>query len=57
MTICDQLAAPVEFAREAMTFRLGYEVELAALEPVNRDGKENFIVFWRRKSVPLRVVA
>jgi len=57
MTMNDRLASSIEFAREAMVFRLGYEVEVAALEPIARDGKENLLVSWRRKRIALRVVA
>ena len=57
MTMSDRLASSIDFAREAMTLRLGYEVEVAALVPVDRDGKENLLVFWRRRPVELRVVA
>jgi hypothetical protein len=51
----DRLAHSVEIAREAASFRLGYEVELACLEPVERDGHLNTRVHWRRK-LPLRAV-
>jgi hypothetical protein len=57
LTMSDRLASSIDFVREAMTLRLGYEVEVAALEPIDRDGKQNLLVFWRRKAVELRVVA
>jgi hypothetical protein len=57
MTMSDRLASSINFAREAMTLRLGYEVEVAALVPVDRDGKENLLVYWRRRPVKLRIVA
>jgi hypothetical protein len=56
MTTRDRLASSIEFARDAMTLRLGYEVEVASLEPINRDGKKNLLVFWRRRPPALRVV-
>ena len=57
MAMSDRLDLCVEFVREAMTFRHGYEVEIAALEPIDRDGKRNLLVYWRRKSAALHVVA
>ena len=57
MTTSDKLAASIEFAHEAMVLRLGYEVEIAAFEPVDRSGKANLLVFWRRQRPALRVVA
>jgi hypothetical protein len=56
MTMSDRLASSIEFAREAMTLHLGYEVEVASLEPINRGGKQNLIVYWRRKPPALHVV-
>ena len=50
------LASSIEFAQEAMTLHLGYEVQLASLKPIDRDGKQNLIVFWRRKPPMLHVV-
>jgi hypothetical protein len=56
MTMSDKLASSIEFAQEAMTLRLGYEVELASLEPIDRGSKQNLIVFWRRKPPALYLV-
>ena len=50
----DQLARNVEIAREAVSFRLGYQVELACLEPVQRDRHLNMRIHWRRK-LPVRI--
>ena len=57
LTMSDRLAPSIDFVREAMALRLGYEVEIAALEPIDRDGKQNLLIFWRRRPTELRVVA
>ena len=57
VTTGDRLASSTEFATEAMTLRLGYEVEVSGLVPIDRDGTQNLLVFWRRTRVALRVVA
>jgi hypothetical protein len=57
LAMSDRLVASIDFVREAMTLRLGYDVEVAALEPIDRDGKQNLLVFWRRRPLELRVVA
>jgi hypothetical protein len=57
VTTGDRLASSIEFAAKAMTVRLGYEVEVSGLVLIDRDGKQNLLVFWRRKRVVLRVVA
>jgi hypothetical protein len=51
------LARSVEVARDAVSLRVGYDVELACLEPVERDGHLNMRIRWRRKPVALSVVA
>jgi hypothetical protein len=56
MTLHDQLAATIEHAREAMSLRVGYELEMAGIEPILRDGRENLRVYWRRKLPELHVV-
>ena len=48
-TFKDQLVRSIEFAREAVSYRVGYDVELAGLEPVERDGHAHMRVYWRRK--------
>jgi hypothetical protein len=48
-TLRARLAANIEFARECVSYRLGYEVEMAGLEPVEREGQSHMRVFWRRK--------
>jgi len=37
-TLKERLAANIELAREAVSMRVGYEVEMAGLEPVEREG-------------------
>jgi hypothetical protein len=56
MTLSGKLAALIDFARDAMTLRLGYEVEIAGPEPIEREGHPNLRVYWRRKPPVLRVV-
>jgi hypothetical protein len=45
----DRLVRAIEAAREAVSLRVGYEVEVAGLEPVEREGQANMRVYWRRK--------
>jgi hypothetical protein len=47
-TLNDRLGRAIEAAREAVSLRLGYEVEVAGLEPVEREGHANMRVYWRR---------
>jgi hypothetical protein len=56
-TFSDRLAASIEFACDATTLRVGYEVEVAGIESIERDGKQNLRIYWRRKPVVLRVVS
>jgi hypothetical protein len=56
MTMSDKLAAAIEFAQEAISLRLGYEVELASLEPVQQGSHTNLRAYWRRKPPELHVV-
>jgi hypothetical protein len=56
-TFNDRLAASIEFACDATTLRVGYEVEVAGIEPIERDGKRNLRIYWRRKPVLLRVMS
>ena len=51
-----KLAASIEFAREAMSLRVGHEVEIAALETVDREGHANLRVYWRDMRPALRIV-
>jgi hypothetical protein len=53
----ERLAASIEFACDAMTLRVGYEVEVAGIESIERDGKQNLRIYLRRKPVVLRVVS
>lgn len=53
----ERLVCVVDFAREAVSLRVGYEVELAAVLPVHRDGHANLRVIWRRKPPILYVVS
>jgi hypothetical protein len=48
-TVQEQLARSIELAREAVSLRVGYEVEVAGLEPVDREGHAHLRVYWRRK--------
>jgi hypothetical protein len=49
------LAKTIAVARELAELRLGYEIELAMLEPVDRDGQMNMLVHWRRKPPALQL--
>jgi hypothetical protein len=49
-TVSDRLAHAIEVSREAISFRLGYEVEVAGFEPVDREGYANLRIYWSRKS-------
>jgi len=51
-----RLAHSVEIARDAVSLRVGYDVELASIEPVEREGHLNVRVSWRRKPVALSIV-
>jgi hypothetical protein len=55
-TVRERLARNIELARESVSFRVGFEVEVAHLEPVQRDGCMNMRVYWRRKPPELRRV-
>ena len=55
-TLSDRLAHAVEAAREAVSYRVGYEVEMAGLEPIEREGHANMRVHWRRKKIELHIV-
>ncbi len=44
-----RLAETLAHAREQVELRLGYTIELALLEPVERDGQMNLRAHWRRK--------
>jgi len=52
----DRLAASIEVAREAVSLRLGYEVEMAGLEPIDREGHSHMRIYWRRKPAGLNPV-
>ena len=56
-TLSDRLVRAIEVTREAVSLRVGYEVEMAGLEPVERDGHANIRVYWRRKPPELRLVS
>jgi hypothetical protein len=55
-TMNGKLAASIEFAREAMSLLVGHELEIAALETVDREGHADLRVYWRRVRPALRVV-
>ena len=48
--------ASVAYARECVSYRVGYEVELASIVPVSREDGTNMLVAWRPKR-RLEVVA
>jgi hypothetical protein len=48
-TYCDRLVRSIEVARDAVSLRVGYEVELAGLEPIDREGHAHMRIYWRRK--------
>jgi len=48
------LALSVEGARELVQLRVGFEVELASLEPVSRDDCLNVRIRWRCKQADPR---
>ena len=52
----DELARSVSFARENVSYSGGYEVEVAGLEPIEREGHSHLRVHWRRKPPELRIV-
>jgi hypothetical protein len=54
-TFCDRLVASIELMRDAVSLRVGYEVEMAGLEPLDREGHAHLRVYWRRKSTGLRL--
>jgi hypothetical protein len=55
-TLSDRLARSVSLARENVSYRVGYEVELASIIPIEREGHTNLRVLWRRKSPELTLV-
>jgi hypothetical protein len=44
------LSYNIELARDAVSMRVGYEVELAGLETIEREGHSHLRLHWRRKS-------
>ena len=55
-TVSNQLARSISFARESVSYRVGYQVELAGLETVEREGHSHLRVHWRRKLPEFRIV-
>jgi hypothetical protein len=55
-TLCDRLVQSIELMRDAVSLRVGYEVEMAGLEPIDREGHAHMRVYWRRKVPELRLV-
>ena len=51
-----RLAETLALAREQAELRLGYEIELALLEPIDCGGRTNLRAYWRRKPATLSVV-
>jgi hypothetical protein len=54
-TYCDRLVRSIEVARDAVSLRLGYEVEMSGLEPIDREGHAHMRIYWRRRGPALRV--
>jgi hypothetical protein len=50
-TLKERLMHNIALAREAVSIRVGYEVEMAGLEPIERDGHAHMRIYWRRKPV------
>ena len=48
-TLKERLEHNIALARDAVSMRIGYDVELAGLEPVEREGHLHMRVYWRRK--------
>jgi hypothetical protein len=48
-TLFDRLASNIELAQDAVSLRVGYQVEIAILEPFERGGGVNVRIFWRRQ--------
>ena len=55
-TSSGQLARSISFARENVSYRVGYEVELAGLETVARESHSHLRIHWRRKRPELRIL-
>jgi len=47
-TLSEQLLQNIELARDAVSLRVGYEVEVASIEPFEREGHANLRIYWRR---------
>jgi hypothetical protein len=43
------LVRNIELARDAVSMRVGYEVELAGLETIEREGHSHMRLYWRPK--------
>jgi hypothetical protein len=50
-TLKERLARNIELARDAVSMRVGYEVELSGLEPIEREGRFSMRLYWRRIQV------
>jgi len=46
-TLKERLARAIAYAREATSLRVGYEVEVAGIEPIEREGHTHIRVYWR----------
>jgi hypothetical protein len=51
------LIRTIDLAREMAELRHGQGIELAVLEPVERDGQLNMRAYWRRKPQELAAAA
>jgi hypothetical protein len=56
-TYGQSLAIAIDAVRELIELRVGFGLELASLEPFDRDGHTNIRVQWRRRAVELNLAA
>jgi hypothetical protein len=46
----NRLAMTIRAVREVVELRVGYQIELAAIEPIDRGGSINLGIYWRPTS-------
>ena len=51
-----RLARSIRLAQDAVAARVGYDVEVARIEPIERNGHTSMRVYWRRKPPVLTLV-
>lgn len=56
-TVAEQLLRSIAYARECVSYRVGYEVEVESVTPVTREGDLHMRVSWRRRRPELRLVS